>query len=503
MADNKPTIRVRSRTLPTPGNNGGSLRAYSEVVNRMMLAYKMGFSYEGERDLYKTLGYPTTIDFASYMGKYERQDIAKAIIDRPVNSTWQGPLELVESNEPEQTEFEKTWIDLNRQLGIKTKLARVDRLTGIGRYGVLLLGLDDVRDVIGLIRPVSENRIHKLLYLKPFSEDTAKIGSFVEDSKDIRYGQPLLYDVEVADVATKQSKLVKIHYSRVIHITDGTLESEVYGTPRLQAVYNRLMDIEKLIGGDAEMFWRGARPGFQGMLNPDYQMTDETKEDLKDQIDEYENDLRRILISEGVELKALAQQIADPSPHLDSHLKMISAETGIPLRILTGSERGELASSEDRNEWMTYIQARRDEHAEPRILRPTVDRFIELGILPEPEDDYMVDWADLFALSEKARVEIGAKRATAIREYTSNPMAEAVLPPSAFMEVGLGLRRDQIELIKSIRDDEMEEEMKLAAKLQATINPPPARLPGEGAGPRKPDTARKPAAPRPKKRPVA
>jgi hypothetical protein len=482
--------------------NKSQIKVFSELVNRAMLGYKMGVSYEGARDLYKALGYPTNISFNDYLVKYQRQDIAKAIIDRPVNSTWQGPLELIESNEPEETEFEKAWGELSMVLKLKTIFARVDRLTGLGRYGVLLLGLDDSKDIATFSSPVNEDKDHKLIYIKPFSEQTAKINQFVAEPKDPRYGYPLFYEIQVADKASKGSRNVQVHYSRIIHITDGTLESEVFGTPRLQAVYNRLMDIEKLIGGDAEMFWRGARPGFQGMLAPEYQATDETKKDMKDQLDEYENELRRFFILEGVEMKPLTQQISDPAPHLDSHLKMISAETGIPLRILSGSERGELASSQDRNEWMSYIKSRREEHAEPRILRPTIDRFIELGILPKPEEGYQVDWADLFALSEQARVEIGAKRATAIREYTVNPMAMEVVPPSAFMEVGLGLTTNQIELIKAIRDDEMEDEMKLAAKLQEIMTPPPAQSVVPGQSPRNRDTARKPAAPRPKKKPA-
>jgi len=476
---------TRTRKEPV---NGSKIKIYSAIVGRMMLATKLGIQFDGKRDLYKALGYKSgPLTFDDFYAKYVRQDIAKAVIDRPVQATWSGPLELIETNEPKDTEFEKAWKDLNRKLKLKTLLARVDKLTGIGRYGVLLLGFDDVKKPDDFQIPLIAGGKKKLLYLKPFGEKTAKIFNYEADTKNERYGKPLHYQVDVMDMATQKSESVMIHYSRVIHILDDNLESEVFGTPRMEPIFNRLCDIEKIMGGDAEMFWRSARPGFKSKTDPDYTMTNETKEDLLDQLDEYENDLRRFLTLEGVDVNALTQTIADPSPHMDTQLKGISAETGIPLRILTGSERGELASSEDRGEWLTYVQTRRDEHAEPRILRPMVDRFIELGVLPTPEVDYSVKWADLFSISEKARVEIGKSRANALREYTQNPIAEVIIPPTVFMMKFLGFTTDEVELVMKIRDQEMEEEVALMAKVKEDLNPTPAPG-GPGNGVTKPNS---------------
>lgn len=455
------------RTINRKPIDGKRIHALaSELVNRAVLSSRLGLQhYSGNRDLYQALGYMSAITFADYYARYRRQDIAKAIIDRPVKATWQGSLELVESNEPKDTAFEIAWDKLNRDLGLKTRFSRLDRLTGIGKYGVLLLGFNDTKKIDDFQKEVSVGR-KELKYVRPFGEDSAQIEKYEENPVNPRYGLPLEYKITVGDPNSKSTRLVVVHYSRVIHITDSPLESEVFGTPRLEAVFNRLMDVEKLVGGDAEMFWRGARPGYHGKLQPDYQLTEATKEDLQDQIDEYENNLRRILINEGIDLDALEQQIADPATHFQVQLQCISAETGIPLRILTGSERGELASSEDRSEWLSYVQTRREEHAEPCIVRPFVDYMIKVGVLPTPEKDYSVKWADLFAQSEKARVEIGKARANAIREYTSNPMAMEVIPPSMFMETCLGYTSEQIELAHAIREDEMEEEIEKMKKVK-------------------------------------
>ncbi|BAQ70866.1 hypothetical protein NHU_03740 [Rhodovulum sulfidophilum] len=40
----------------------------------------------------------------------------------------------------------------------------------------------------------------------------------------------------------------------MIHIAERALEDESIGTPRLERVWNRLMDLDKLLGGSAEMY---------------------------------------------------------------------------------------------------------------------------------------------------------------------------------------------------------------------------------------------------------
>jgi uncharacterized protein len=446
----------------------------SMVVARAQWAANLGMQYGTDRNIYEALGYKIELRWQDFWNQYKRQDIAKAIIDRPVKATWQGQLELIESEDADKTPFEQAWYDLNKRLKLRSLLARVDRLTGIGRYGVLLLGLDDVRDVDGFRKPVKNDGKRKLMYVKPFSENSAKIDFYETNPVNERYGLPVIYSIDVADVASGTSSTVKVHYTRCMHILEDHLESEVFGIPRLEAVFNRLYDLEKLVGGDAEMFWRGARPGFQGMVDKDYTMTADTKKDLKEQIDEYEHNLRRILINEGVDLKSLAQQIADPVTHFDVLISCVSAVTGIPKRILIGSERGELASTQDTGEWKTYVQSRREDHAEPNIIQPFTDRLIELKILPKPVNGYTVDWLDLFSISEKDRVDIGKARANSIREYTTNPMAQSVIPPEAFMEYCLGFSQAQIDLVKKMVAAGISEEQKALAKDLESITPKPA-----------------------------
>lgn len=422
--------------------------AFSELAGRVSLAANMGYQYGTSRNVYQALGYPSQseLTFTSYYGKYQRMDIAKAIIDRPVKASWKGDIEIIETDDEKETVFEKECNALLEDLKIKSILIRADKLTGLGTYSVMLLGIDDIINTEGFALPVNKKRKNKLLYVRPLSEESAKITEYDTSINSERFGLPLYYTITTNKVGKdggSSSMSVRVHYSRIVHLVEDVLEDEVHGTPRLQAIYNRLIDLEKLVGGDAEMFWRGARPGYTGTVRDDYQMTTAGLKDLEDQIDEFEHNLRRVLINEGVDYKAFEQQIADPSSHVDVQMQMISAVTGIPKRILIGSERGELSSSQDRQEWISYVTSRREEQNEPMILRPFIDALIDCNILPKVKK-YKVVWDKLFTMSDVEKANMGKVRAIALKEYSINPYVQELVPLDLFLEYFMGLDNAQI-----------------------------------------------------------
>lgn len=432
------------------------MQSLESLIGRAKLAGLLGQSYEGDRNIYYALGYPTSIRFEEYAARYERQDIASAIIDRPVDATWRGSFGLLEADDENETPLEKAWQELEERLHIKSKFTRLDRLSQIGNYGVMFLGLSDAKNKEAQQDPVRGTGL-QLLYVKPLSEGSAKIRRFETNPGNERYGLPVLYDLTITSPGGVTNNML-VHYSRIIHVAGKQMESEVDGDPTLKCVYNRLMDIEKLVGGSAEMFWRGARPGYNAKVDEEHSLDDEAKDDLLKQIDEMEHSLRRILVNEGVDMQPLAMQIADPSKHLDIQIQLISAQTGIPKRILVGSERGELASSDDRTTWNEMVKSRREEYAEPQIVRTFVDTGIKYGFLPPAKTAYSVKWNDLFAKSEKEKTEIGKNRAESVSKYAGTPGADVVLPPSSFYRNCLGLDEEEIELIEQEHEEAVKEE---------------------------------------------
>ena len=162
-----------------PSKNKNSLHAptiavMSTLLNRIMLGNQVGTqSYNGDRNIYSALGYKDNLFFEDYLGRYFRQDMAKAVIDRPVQASWKGDIVVIENTKTKKTKFEKQWKKLYTELKLKSLFMRADKLTGLGSYSVILLGLDDVTNGEGFKRKVRKGS--KLIYAKPFSEVSAMI----------------------------------------------------------------------------------------------------------------------------------------------------------------------------------------------------------------------------------------------------------------------------------------------------------------------------------------
>ena len=182
---------------------------YSALIARAAILAKLGYQYSGDRDIYTALGYSTTLTYDDYLAQYTRQDIAKAIIDRPVKATWRNGFSIVETEDYRDTPLEQTFRELSTKLSLSQKFSRLDRLTGIGKYGVLLLGLSDVKRVSDWEKPVSGVG-HDLLYVMSYGEGSVKISEYVTDSSNERYGQPLFYSVSVQNLSTNTFHTLRV-----------------------------------------------------------------------------------------------------------------------------------------------------------------------------------------------------------------------------------------------------------------------------------------------------
>lgn len=407
--------------------------------------------YNDNSDLYTALGYPLTISYYDYKSRYLRQDIAHRIVKSPVEQTWKDKPNVYESTETD-TSFEIAYDALVKELDVYYWLYKLDLEANIGKYAILYLGLDGDEDVA--LPPTSSKN---LVYLSVFPEPRADILQWDTDPTSPRFGMPVIYQLQT-DIDGTSNITRQVHWSRIIHVAENTLESEIYGIPVLEPIYNRLIGLEKLAGGSPEMYWNGARPGYTATISDNGMVTDDQLDEIKSQLSDFSKNLKRWLFIEGADITALAPQVVSPKDHFDIQMKLISAATRIPLRMLTGSERGELASVQDEISWMSYIEERRISLAEPKILRPFIDRMIELGILPPPKDEYYVEWDPLVVTSEKDKAEIGRIKAESLSKYVSAPGADIILPPEMFMAKILDMTEGEIELALDIEKQEIREE---------------------------------------------
>ena len=115
--------------------------AASVLVQRMQFLRAAGLTFGGNRNMWEVLGYPEALSTKAYREKYLRGGIAGRIVDAPTNATWRGTVEVLENRDPHQdTVFEKAWKDLDQKHQVQAKLLRVDKLSQLSNYAVLMIG---------------------------------------------------------------------------------------------------------------------------------------------------------------------------------------------------------------------------------------------------------------------------------------------------------------------------------------------------------------------------
>lgn len=392
----------------------------SPLVSRAILASSFGKTFGGNRDIYATLGYRKNIIFGDMREKYDREHIAARIVDAPASATWNHPpiLEIKDEgdNKRQGKEFLEIWNKLTERLDLYSKFERADKLAGIGEYSILLIGLRASGSMES--NPTKKLKGDDIMYLSPFSQENSAIQNFVDDPTSPRFSEVEFYNISSGkQIANLRSFQIKTHWSRVLHFADNLLENEVYGLPRLLRVFNLFDDLGKVVGGSAEFYWRIADRGMQAMIDPDMELDKDDEKNLSDEIDEYVHGMRRFIRTRGVELKSLGSETADPRGPFQNIISLISGATGIPQRILLGSERGQLASSQDKASWNEKIVERQRLYAGPVIVRTFVDRLISWNILPDLS--YIIKWPVITPQTDEERSIIAVRISSAAKNLAN------------------------------------------------------------------------------------
>lgn len=429
----------------------------STIVSRADLANRAGITFGTKRDLYEELGYTRTLDYPQYFDRYQRGGIASRIVDAFPTATWRNPpIVSVKENDT----FKEIWDELVTRLAIYHYLERVDKLAGIGRYAVVLIGLSGGR---GNESPIPKVKGPKdFIFLSLFSEENAEIKHLVSEATNSRFGLPQDYNVQfIGGLNVDSRNLSKIvHASRVIHIAEGTLEDDIFGTPRLKKVWNYLDDLDKVIGGSSEAIWKTVDRGIQFDLDKELDLTDEDEEDFAAEIEEYMHGMKRYFKTKGITTTVLGSTVPDPRGPVEALIGLISGTTGIPQRILMGSERGELSSGQDERNFNSRVRERQLSFAEPIVLRPFLNKLISINVLPDPGGPIIIEWPDLGILTDKEAADIAARTGQAIKHVSDQ--AFMVLPPKLFATKYLGIDPDEYD--KAVEE----------AKDIEPIIPPPA-----------------------------
>lgn len=440
MTDNtQPNSQVPSSPTVHSGSNGNSkepnvaMRAMKGLLDRMSLAMRAGLSFGGKRNLWQSFGYPEGIGPQDIMRMYNRGGIARRVAQAYPNAVWSRPPILWSKDDPEwSAEFAQFMVDA----GAWIALYRLDILASLGTYGVLLLGTNKSNLRQELKGPA------KIMFLQAYSEQNAQVTAWDGAETSPNFGKPSMYRLNPENDSRQfygsnfgsmpLRRPLDVNWTRTIHVCHGALENDIFGRPVYADIWNYLIDLEKVVGSAAESYWMTANRGMHADVDKEMALDPKDAADLSDEIDEYQHGLRRFIRTRGVDVKSLGTDTADPRGAYEVLLTLISGTKGIPRRTLTGSEAGQLASAQDKGNWAERVGEYRTLHAEPAILKPFVQRMIEIGAVRKPNGDVKTYWPDAYQMSPLERGQTSAQTARTIANIvkmmeSENPKVQALL----------------------------------------------------------------------------
>ena len=358
---------------------------------------------------------------------------------------------IYDQDVPSDSEFEKAVETVFTKHHVFGFLKRIDQLSGIGNYGVLLLGVSDgkalhepIDDIEEEIPETLKQGNYKLLYLRAFSHGQVEISQTENQTDNPRYGQPTMYRIQFntsdhdLEGGNIDMRTADVHWTRILHVTDNRKTSEIFGMPQLQVVYNNVLEIKKITCSSGEMFYKGAYPGYAIEAVDDVTSGVQLDlESMKHQMDLYENQLQRWIGLTNAHVNSLSPQAQSPKDHISTQLEQVTIALACPMRVFMGSERGELASTQDAEAWNNRLTERMRSYLSPFLVEPLVIRLIQIGSLPVPKNGYFkVTWDDLNTQTENEKADVANKWLSNISSYISGGVESLVAPHDALQLYG-------------------------------------------------------------------
>lgn len=377
------------------------------AVNHAVSAARNLVARYGLTDLYPGLdqkrrqawceyGYPDTITPQMLYKLYRRGGLAHGAVKKLIGNCWKTPPEVIDGTSEDESKRDSAWDKAAANVFTQrfwSAFAQADERRLVTRYAALLLRIKDNAKVNEPVQRAST--IEELIpvwgtAIRPFKVD--------EDGNSPTFGQVTMweYDQQLPSGATSR---IKIHPDRVIILGDRSVDAIGY----LEPSYNNFVSLEKVEGGSGESFLKNASR--QMNINFDKElnlrsMADMYGVDLSD-LHERFNEVARdfntandmALMTQGATVTPMVATVPDPTPTFNINTSSAAAGLDMPVKILTGMQTGERASSEDWKQFNNACMSRRGNQLTLDII-DMVEHFIRIKLL-KPTANISVVWDDL------------------------------------------------------------------------------------------------------------
>lgn len=393
---------------------------------RLQMGQMLGVSHDNQRDIYSIYGYPRKISFNDMWLYSRRHGIANRITHGVAKSCWRDGFELFEDSEDDSGQVLEDELNKLKKSGLNKAIEQADILNRIGKFSVLFIGVPDGKDPKEPLGKVSGGKLDQV-YFKAFAYDGIQITQQVTDAKDPRFGLPEMYQVQKIsrgdlEKDTQQSSM-QVHWTRIVHINEEALDSDIEGMGQLEPIFNRILDLDKTTGGAAEAYFRNARGKIAYEIDKDFAPTLLKDQGAKDAFDkgakEFTNQWKDFVVASGAKVSSIDTPQYTPKDTVLAALWEISGYSGIAIRILTGEGAGQLAGSEDQLSYNALISGRQFVFCGPVIVFGALQILQNAGMIDLPED-YDIRFPVQQAVTEAQESEINNKKADTISKIVSS-----------------------------------------------------------------------------------
>lgn len=387
------------------------LNTLNDVRSRIASAISGGYDFADTlHNIYLDFGYPQSIDFFNYWNMYRRFGIAKNVCDLPVDITWIRLPEIESDDAQFMREFER----LADATSLWIRLNAADKRQRVGRYAGIFMR---VRDGKKPSEPIDGklNGIGSIMQMIPLYEGQLSVLEVDNNPTSESYGLPKMYEFSGGAVGNRNEKIANsfsIHPDRIVIVSEDADNGGIYGVSALEAPYNSLMDLRKILGGGGEGFYKNAAQSiiFNLQDGSSAKANEALLNRFNEQYDEFaHNRFRRAMWTPGMDAKTLDSSLTNPKDFFFNSLYDVAASCKIPATILIGQQTGRLASSEDSRSFLSMVNSRRENFG-TETVDAVIDWLISRGILPMAR--YEVVWDDLLALSKNEQLDNAVKMAS-------------------------------------------------------------------------------------------
>lgn len=383
----------------------------TSLTARELLASQIGLSHDDTRDINEIFGWDKNLSFSFFNELAKETAIGARCVFTIPKQCWSNGFNI-EDYEPFDKKFKRS---------LCNAAMRADQLNRIYKFSILYIGVPDGKDPdqpLGTARKGDFDGV----YFQPYAYDGIEFEPET-DTESPRLGLPKYYNLQIRSRGETQkdvqTKTLRVHHSRVVHIAETLTDSNVEGMPYLKPIYKYILNLDKTTGGSAEAYFRNARGKYSFEIAPEFatELLSDSGGEVKTAIDEnakdFTNKWQDYMLASGIQVKQHQVAHASPKDTEEASWKMIYAYTGMPKRVFTGEGGGQYAGAEDKLTMNAIIDDRQNTHCLP-IIERILEVLTQVGIIDYKDQEITFPLESPLSIMEEA--EIADKRAGAVEK---------------------------------------------------------------------------------------